>query len=335
MKSGLAAALLVLVAAGSQAQQRPELRVRRLTLPRELADPDNQFSGLYIVDQQLLLLSESRLQDRAEAKLYGLKLSDLSRQLTDTAYALPHRTFPIRNLEILRGKINGQHQVYEGLEALTMVGSTLYLSVETTTPSTNCYLLRGTLTGTAVVLDTTFLQPIPKPTFADGTHVYNAGFEALTTDRGRLFGFFEYNYFAGGSYAYQLPVKGGPGAGKALPIEPLPFRLTDITRTGRRRFTAINYFFQGGGEEAVYRTPDTDPANTGLIKSGTTYQSYCRLVTLRRRGRHFRWQPLADLPPRYMNYNWEGIAAYQNGYFLLNDKYTPARPYSSVLLYVQ
>jgi hypothetical protein len=37
----------------------------------------------------------------------------------------------------------------------------------------------------------------------------------------------------------------------------------------------------------------------------------------------------------YMSYNWEAIAAYKDGYFIMNDKYTAARPYSSVLLYVK
>ena len=36
-----------------------------------------------------------------------------------------------------------------------------------------------------------------------------------------------------------------------------------------------------------------------------------------------------------MGYNWEGIAAYKAGYFIINDKYTPSRPYRTTLLYLQ
>ena len=34
-----------------------------------------------------------------------------------------------------------------------------------------------------------------------------------------------------------------------IKIDPLPFRLTDITKTRGNDFTAINYFYKGEGED--------------------------------------------------------------------------------------
>ena len=146
-------------------------------------------------------------------------------------------------------------QQYEGLEAMLIDGDTVYFSVETATPSTSCYLLKGTLTASAVVLDTTFLAPLAKPVAADGKHIYNAGFEALAEANKQVVAFFEFNSFPGQNYAYALAKRPAPGSPTPLPFAPLPFRITDMTPTGRNHFTAINYFFKGGGGDAVYRTP--------------------------------------------------------------------------------
>jgi len=134
------------------AQQR-QFDVRSLSLPKELEYYDNQFSGLYIAQSQLYLLSESRLQDRAEAKLYTVALVDLDRKLTDTTYVLPYRKLPITNLGRLRDKMTALGQRYEGLEAMLLTKDAVYFSVETATPSANCYLLKGHLGATAVELE--------------------------------------------------------------------------------------------------------------------------------------------------------------------------------------
>ncbi|TGE27961.1 hypothetical protein [Hymenobacter metallicola] len=327
---------LLLLPAGSWAQTPlPQLAVRPISLPAELAYYDNQFSGLAIRQKALFLLSESRLQDKAEGKLYRIELADLERQLADTAYTLPYRKYPLVNLAVLQGKINAQNQEYEGLEALAFDGKQLYFSVETTTLSPNCYLLKGTLQDSAVVLDTGFLLALPKPTRPDGSHIYNAGFEAISKDRNTLLSFFEYNYFDSQNYAYQHTLSAAASPATALPLARLPFRITDITRTTGRHFTAINYFFKGEGEDTVYRTPATDPASTALIRTGAAYHNYCRLVAIRRRGRELSWQPIGELPGPYMGYNWEGLAAHKKGYFLINDKYTPQKPFTSTLVYIR
>jgi hypothetical protein len=117
-------------------------------------------------------------------------------------------------------------------------------------------------------------------------------------------------------------------------IKPLPFRLTDITSTGKNTFTAINFFFKGAGKDEVYRMPINEIENNALIKDSSGYHSYCRLVKIKYKKSSFTWEPLWDFPVEYMSHNWEGIAAYKNGYFIMNDKYTKVKPYSSVLIYL-
>ena len=313
--------------------QQPHFTPRTLTLPKELEFYDNQFSGLAISGERLLLMSESRLQDRAEAKLYAVRLADLDHQLTDSAYVLPYQKLPIQHLAALRARMDS----YEGLEAVLIDKDEVYFSVETATPAANCYLLRGRLQAAAVVLDTTFLLPLPKPLAPDGSHIYNAGFEALAKSGEDIVAFFEYNSFAGRNYAYRLDTKhlSSTSRPQQLAFGSVPFRLTDLTAIGPERFTGINYFFKGEGGDAVYRTPATDTASARLIRRNGQFVNYCRLVTVERKGAAFTWQPLWEFPAQYRGYNWEGIAAYRGGYFIVNDKYSPARPYRTTLLYLQ
>jgi hypothetical protein len=335
MKKYLAALLCgsLLTAQAQQAQYT----VHKLRLPKELADYDNQFSGLAASAGQLYLLSESRLQDQAAAKLYAVHLADLDRQLADTTYALPYRQLPIKGLAALRARMAAAGQRYEGLEALLITKGAVYISVETDTPSPLCYLLRGQLRPGAVVLDTTWLLPLAKPLAPDGSHIYNAGFEALAEANKHPLAFFEYNSFPGQNYAYALPGQppGAAGPPVRVPFDQLPFRLTDITAVGAGRYTALNFFFKGGGGDAIYRTPDEDQPNARLTRDPGGYKNYARLLTIELKNNALTWQPLWEFPESYRGYNWEGIAAYHGGYFVINDKYTPSRPYETVLLYLQ
>lgn len=336
MKKYLAALLWANSLLAARAQQ-PQLAIHKLRLPSELADYDNQFSGLAASADKLYMLSESRLQNQAEAKLYAVRLADLDHQLADTAYTLPYRKLPITGLAALRARMAAAGQHYEGLEAMLLVRDVVYLSVETDTPSPTCYLLKGQLRPDAVVLDTTFLLPLAKPLAADGSHIYNAGFEALAEANQHLLAFFEYNSFPGQNYAYNLNTKRLQDTQRPtqLALAPLPFRLTDITPVGTNRFTALNFFFKGEGGDAIYRPPAADQLTTWLVQVQGTYKNYARLISVELKDNKLTWQPLWEFPEQYRGYNWEGIAAYKNGYFVINDKYTPARPYQTTLLYLQ
>ena len=313
--------------------QAKQFSVHEISLPPGLSYYDNQFSGLQIAGSSLYLLSESRLEDQQEAKLYSIKLGDIEIKLRDTGYILPYKKIRINGLDKLREMMAQEKQVYEGLEAFIIDQRSVYFSVETATPSAFCYLLAGRLTDSTVELEPT-MTPIRKPRKADGSAVYNAGFEAMTLIHRRIAAFYEYNYFDQ-DYVYCFKTRLSKSQKDSLPIDKLPFRITDITPTGNDHFTAINFFYKGEGGDTVYRVPSSDSLNNTLIKNGTTYHDYCRLIEIDYSDRHFSWKPIWTLPPVYTGFNWEGIAAYNNGYFLMNDKYTLKRPYYSALIYIK
>jgi hypothetical protein len=316
--------------------QQKDFTVQRISLPAEIEYYDNQFSGMCVYKDVLFLMSESRLQDNREAKLYAIKTADIDRKMTDTSFVLPFKKYAIKNVDILRDKMNVLGDDYEGLEAIAIENDEVYLTVETATPSNNCYLLKGILKDSTVELDVKFMSPLPKPIDKNNNHIYNAGFEAMAMVDKTVLNFFEYNWFPEKnlviavtpttltSVMYQLPT-----------IEKIPFRITDITKTSKNTFTAINFFYKGEGEDTVYRVNKKDKANDKLIRDGYGYKSYCRLLKLKYKNYKFTWELLWEFPVDYMSYNWEAIASYKDGYFIMNDKYTTVRPYSSVLLYLR
>ncbi|KUG09590.1 hypothetical protein [Solirubrum puertoriconensis] len=326
-------ALWLSISYAAQAQKTTVATVS-ITLPKEIADRNNQFSGLHVRGNQLLLLAESRLQEGAEAKVYALDLGSISNQLAQKTQELTYRKYTIRNLETIRARIDSACQVYEGLEALTMLGDVAYFSIETTTPSAYCYLIKGQVDDAAatITIDTRYLVPVAKPALANNTHIHNAGFEALAAYNQNLLLLFEYNYFGHDNYGFELPqAANAADVPRYVPMARLPFRITDMVHLGRNRFAAINYFYSGD-DDRVYRPASTD-ANIRLVQQGSTYKNYCRLITLQYKRNRITWKPLFELPAEYMTYNWEGIAAYRGGYFLINDKYGPSN--QSTLLYLR
>ncbi|RFP65304.1 hypothetical protein D0N36_09590 [Hymenobacter lapidiphilus] len=322
---------LLLPSTVAYAQQTLAPLAQVIPLPAELVERENQFSGLCTYRGQLLLMSESRLQEQAEAKVYGLALADLDQQLAGQTGELPFRKYPIRGLDKARARIDGAAPIYEGLEAMAVLRDTLYFSIETVTSALNCYLVRGVLNESQriIQLDSSYLVALPKPLLTTGTPAYNAGFEAMASNRNReLLLLFEYNYLARGNQALALRHH----SPRSIALPPLPFRVTDMEPAGSRRFTAINYFFNGPSDR-VYRMSLPDP-NARLIQDSTaSYQHYSRLISLRYKRNRIKWKPLLELPTEYQTYNWEGLAAYKSGYFLINDKYGSSG--QSTLLYLR
>lgn len=281
-------------------------------------------------------MSESRLQDSAEAKLYSIKLSDIEKQLADSNYVLPYKKWRIYNLNILRGKMKDNGDDYEGLEAMIIDKNKIYFSVETATPSNNCYLLKGIINDTAIVLDTNEFFVMQKPITSDGKHIYNAGFEAIAPINNNTAAFFEFNYFTDyNSVNFISEWSFQSGKSHFFNMAQLPFRITDITKTKGNNFVAINYFYKGEGGDEVYRLPDENDKNNRFIKDSSGFKDYCRLVKIKYQNHTFSWESFWEFPKKFWSYNWEGITAYKKGYFVVNDKYTSARPYKSVLIYLR
>jgi hypothetical protein len=314
--------------------QKQDFKVSTLKLPSEVSFYDHQFSGMFVHNEQLLLLSESRLQDNKEAFLYSIPLPSIEKQLKDTTHILPFKKLPILNLELLRQRMVQNGDEYEGLEALLIDKGIAFITVETATPSNNCYLLKGRITDSNLVLFTNYLLPLPKPNDEKGEHIYNAGYEALALNETTVLPIFEYNYFPKANAALSIMETSMGGVlFQKMPIEKIPFRITDITQTGANSYVALNYFYKGSGKDEVYRVPQKDK-NFDYTKDKWGYKSYTRLIEITYKNEKLKWKPFWEFPPYLMSYNWEAIAAYKSGFFVLNDKYTPQRPYESILIYL-
>lgn len=317
------------------AAQKTDFTITNISLPEEIAYYDNQFSGLYVHEEKLYLMSESRIQDNAEAKLYSMNIKDVEAKILDSSFVLPYKKIRIINLDILLKKMDAIGDEYEGLEAIVIKGKNVYLSIETATASDNCYILKGELNDTTLVLNENDIILQPKPITPVGNHVYNAGYEALALSKNLLFSFFEFNYFPKLNKVNMIKLNSFNRVSLSdFKIQKLPFRITDITATGKNTFTAINFFYKGEGKDEVYRMPSNEVENNALIKDSSGYHSYCRLVKIKYKNNSFTWQRLWEFPVEYMSHNWEGIAAYKRGYFMINDKYTKIKPYKSVLLFL-
>lgn len=312
--------------------QTEAFNIHHIKLPQEIAYYDNQFSGLQIVNKKLYLLSECRIQDKRAAVIYAITLKELEQSLLDTSYQVGFERITIQGLDTLAAIMQQNGQEYEGLEAFVIKKNTVYLSVETNTPSPLAYVLKGKLKNNAIQLSRKYAT-VAKPHQADGTPIYNAAYESMMLFQNRLTLFFEYNSFKN-NYAYTINTSLN-NSKDSVPIQELPFRITDITQNSKNHFMALNVFYKGGGGDTVYRVPDHDTINNKLIRPNGEYEDYSRLIELRYNDKDFTWKPVWEFPVAYRGYNWEGIAKYKKGYFVINDKYTRNRPYISTLLYLQ
>jgi hypothetical protein len=308
------------------------LQVLPIPLPRELADPEKQFSGLFIASGQLWLLPECRLQENHEAVLFTIPLSSLDELTDNKNTSISFRKIPMAGLAYLKNKMEIQGQKYEGLEAMVIHENKIFLSVETNTPSPFEFLFKGNIYEDSVVLDTSSIFVFRKP-MKNGERVYNASIEAMSFYKNKLYAFFEYNTFPKGNYAYIIDTTFSVSM-DSIEIDPVPFRVTDMSFTGPDHAAAINYFYKGGGRDGEFR-PSKDEPWYSQVTDSSGFFSYNRLLDLHFSQNRISWSVIGEMPRQYWQYNWEGIAAYKNGYFLINDKYTTEKPYQSVLLFVK
>jgi len=315
--------------------QQAAFDVQNISLPAELLDAENQYSSLNIYKKQILLMAESRVLEKQEAKLYCVSLRQIDKKLKDSSHVLAYKKIPIKGLEFAVNKMLEQKQVCEGLEAMVIHGSDVYFSVETTTPSDYVYLLKGKMKKKAVVLDSTFMLPIWKPRNSRAEIIYNASFECMEWYHDRLFIFFEFNYFDRQDYVYSYNGALEPASKDSFPIDKMPYRISDLKANGVDHFIAVNSFYKGGGKDTINRPHTYDTAAYRLVHDEKGFHDYTRLVDIHFNGSHFTWQPVFEMPKMYEGFNWEGIACYKNGYFLITDKYAPSKPYYSKFVYLK
>jgi len=326
--------LFVLTQIVSSTKAQQPFNVKKIKLPADISYYDNQFSSLYINDGKLYLMSESRIEDKSPAFIAFADIKQMDKALKSSNYTVEFHRIALKNLDAISDILKSRKQDYEGLEAMAIDRNVYYFSIETSTPSDSCYIIKGALQDSAIQLDTEHFLTIAKPKDENGKAIYNTGFESMEINNGKLYTFFEYNYFQNGSYVVTADLSLDNNSLQKIAIANIPFRITDVSWDKKAKsYWAINYFFQGEGGDTVYRVPENDP-NFRLMYTHKQIRSYCRIIQIQEKKGKFDYKPLADLPFQYWAYNWEGLAQYKKGFFILNDKYTPKRPYVSELLYL-
>lgn len=322
-------------APGAQTQHSAPARwnVVSIPLPGDMADPEKQFSGLSVYNNILYLMPECRIQENHETILYATPLNDISHYLQDHAYQPVFKKYTITGLQQLATAMFHSGSRYEGLESIVVHGDDIYFGVETSTLSPEFFLLKGSIQNDRVVLDTNTLTGIAKPVDKNGFYIYNSGPEALTMYNDHIYCFYEYNYFdTNNVYTFDTALR--PQSKQLAAIDRIPFRITDICMTGAHDATAINFFYKGGGNDTIYR-PQPSDINYKLVHDDNGFKSYQRLIHIHFGKDKITYEPIGDLPETYQAYNWEGIAVFNKGYLLINDKYTPAKPYKTELILLQ
>lgn len=315
--------------------QLEDFSILSINLPEELSAAHQEFSGLAIQRDYLYLLSESRIQEGREGKIYRIRIADIDQYLQDTTYLINFEKLELKNLNYIVSKINGtEGKYYEGLEAMVIVDTVVYLSVETENPCPNNYIITALLDVDHAFIDTSLIVEMPKPKTEKGEFIYNAGIEAMAVIQDTLWTFFEFNYFDRGNNAKLINQK----YRFEVPLEPLPFRLTDVCAVENNSgfsLIGVNYFYKGAGKDTVYRVPAYDRMNYILVNEQNAWHNFCRLVQISYKNDALTWTPIWNFPESFYDYNWEGLAAYRDGYFLVNDKYDPANERVSKLIYLQ
>lgn len=203
---------------------------------------------------------------------------------------------------------------YDGFEAITIVGDSCYILIESKDEDPFCYLIKAVFDGDGLIV-----QPHPvelrKP-----RQKKNVGFEAMYYDpiANRLKIFFEYNGFdtAPDTTAIGYEVNTNMSSATKFAVPVLPFRLTDITMTNTGDIYGINFYWGGEYKQYLSFAADNLQASEkfpGLSLKEDTNEYFGRIVRLRNN----EWTGVGDLFSTKIN--WEGIAAYYNGFFLIAD----------------
>lgn len=303
-----------------------------ISLPDELKNGDLQISGLYAHSGKIYLLGEhDKDPNDASQNIFSIDSIEIAKKMVDANYIIQHQTLKIKNLDWAIKKITLHNESFDGLEAMVISNDTFYFSLETNWKNSQyCYLIRGRLSANIIELDTNYLLTLKRPQDHIIKQVNNAGFEALAMVDNNLYAFFEFNNFKDSASNNVLKINTQNNEMASLKInKPIPFRITDITRENDSTFYAINFFYNGKAE-SIYRENLTSKEEDLIKVPGApdAYKNFARIIKLELKGDTFSWEPMGNFPENiknddfnYTSWNWEGMAKFQHGFLVVNDKY--------------
>jgi hypothetical protein len=293
-----------------------------------------EFSGLVIREDQLLLLPQHADTGKNTYKfIYALNVDEAHK----AALAQAKRAIPVKEKYRIIGLedllINQSIRGYEGFEAMVIVNNDYYFLIETICEDSPpvcgpaCYLIKGTQRDDIILLDSKVV-PLQRP-----ARVKNAGFEALYYDpvSQRLLIYFEYNGLEKPPMGYGVNLS--LSKVDTLQMAPVLFRITDITTDNSGDVYALNFYW--GGEYRNYI--EKSEANTAAARQMKNVNIPLREDTLFTFMRILKLQD-GDWNIAYLatdvKQNWEGIAWYKEGFFIVSDDNGGANGLKTALWYI-
>jgi hypothetical protein len=295
--------------------------IKFLPLPVEISSPKEEFSGLAWSGSRLYLLPQygnhkETLLD-GPFSIYSIEETHLSNVIEGKDTLLnTYRRLSVKNLHQLPDSLK---KFYQGFEAITIVGSHVFLAMETDDDYDYCFLLKGLLD---VENNEITIDPVDYVSLKRYPYIFNAGFESLTylPDQKKLLALFEFNAMPDGGRGFLID----PSFKQApQPINTpfLPFRITDIEATAKGRIYALNYYWEGDYKPYLTNNFLRNPEQT-LKKwvadsmDSLKTKSYARIVT-KKKWNSKKWEHVTSFHHQYTN--WEGLVLYKNGALVITD----------------
>jgi hypothetical protein len=292
-----------------------------------------QLSGLAWWGDRLLLLPQyPAAQGDTVPVVYAIHRSDLAAALArpsgngDTAGITPE-AIPVDATSLKHAP------GYQGVEAVTVAGRTVFAAVEATgedgaRSGMRAYVGKGTAaagTGSALSFSETKEVPVP-------VAISNMAYEALVHHEGALIALFEANGANVNAEPEAVRLTKDLQLLAFLPMPSLEYRLTDATSADSAgRFWVTNYLYEGD-IDALNPVTDSVAVEHGVGWTHRNGGAVERLVELQVTGSQIRrtdtppiWIARADTTGR----NWEGVVRFGEGFLLATDTFP-----ETVLAYV-
>jgi len=310
----------------------------------------NQISGICSFKDNIYLLGEHKrpYSELCESwKIFRISTNSIEiNEGSNIGMIKDTKTIYLDSINYIMNKIDVRNGgvSYDGLESILIINDTVYFTVETKYKrSDSGYLIRGfLLNDNNIRMDTSFLIGIPKPG-VDKRVVYNAGFESMIEINGYIYVFFEFNNYQSDKrsrvYGSNIVYKILPDSGivNTFPIDPIPFRLTDVTKFDDCTFLATNFFFKGN-EERIYRENISSQERDSIYVSNS-YRSFGRVIKISLKNNKFSLENIWNIPrnaepnKNFTSWNWEGIQRFRNGVLIINDQYKGSSDDNTSLIY--